>query len=106
VGRIVQPLYGAREGSERQSAPHVTFVPDGTVYDWVIDYDPAAAGGHGAITFTMNGQSATLLFSPSDRAQGATLDRFGVFNMQHANSKWCEIYLDHLSYTAERMPQP
>jgi hypothetical protein len=27
------------------------------------------------------------------------MNRFGVFNLQWANSKWCEIYLDDTSYT-------
>jgi hypothetical protein len=30
---------------------------------------------------------------------GALLNRFGLFNLQWANSKWCEVYLDDLSYT-------
>jgi hypothetical protein len=49
----------------------------------------------------MNGQGATLPLSTADRAKGAALDRFGLFNMQHANSKWCEVYFDDLSYTVE-----
>jgi hypothetical protein len=101
VGRVVQPLYGTREGSERQPAPHVTFAPDGTVYEWTLEYEPSAAAGHGSITFIMNGQGATLPLSTADRAKGAALDRFGLFNMQHANSKWCEVYFDDLSYTVE-----
>ena len=101
VGRIVQPLYGTREGNERQSAPHVTFNPDGTSYEWQLEYDPRAADGKGAITFRMNNQSTTLALAAGDREKGALMERFGLFNMQHANSKWCEVYFDDLSYTVE-----
>jgi hypothetical protein len=44
----------------------------------------------------------TLPLREGDRAVGATLDRFGVFNMQWANGKWCDVYLDDLTYTASR----
>ena len=36
---------------------------------------------------------------PGDKEKGAIFDRFGVFNMQWANSKWCDVYLDDLEYT-------
>jgi hypothetical protein len=102
VGRIVQPLYGTSEGNQRQgNAPFLQFAPNGTTYQWTLTYDPA--DGRGTITFTLNGQNVILRLKPEDRAKGAIFDRFGVFNMQWANSKWCEVYLDDLRYTiAER----
>jgi hypothetical protein len=47
----------------------------------------------------MNGQSTTHALAPGDKEKGAIFDRFGVFNMQWANSKWCDVYLDDLEYT-------
>ena len=99
VGRIVQPLFGTSQGNERSSAPTVTFVPDGTKYDWTLEYDPIAADGRGAIKFNMNNQTALFPLPPGTKEKGAILDRFGVFNMQWANSKWCDVYLDDLEYT-------
>jgi hypothetical protein len=71
----------------------------GKQYKWTLDYDPVAAGGRGAITFTLADESVTLPLQDGDKAIGALLDRFGVFNLQWANSKWCEVYLDDLTYT-------
>jgi len=44
------------------------------------------------------GQKGRLL-STCDKAKGALLDRFGVFDLQWANSKWCDVFLDDLTYT-------
>ena len=97
-GRIVAPLYGTTQGNKRETGAFLIFEP-GRLYDWTLDYDPAAAKNGGAITFTLAGRSMTLPLRDGDKARGALLDRFGVFNLQWANSKWCEIYLDDLSYT-------
>jgi hypothetical protein len=100
-GRIVMPLYGTSQGGTAAGGKYLIFQP-GRPYDWTLDYDPAAAGGRGAITFTLGGESVTHPLREGDKEVGALLDRFGVFNMQWANSKWCEVYLDDLSYTKER----
>jgi hypothetical protein len=99
TGRIVQTLYGTTEGSKARSSDYVTFNPDGTSYDWTLEYDPAAAGGNGAITFTINNQKLSIPLAPGDKQKGAVLDRFGVFNLPWANSKYCIVYLDDLTYT-------
>jgi hypothetical protein len=99
TGRIVQPLYGTRTGSKHRGGPMLSFVPDGRVYEWTLEYDPTAADGRGVIRFTLGGKSMTMPLNEGDRAIGAAFDRFGVFNMQWANSKWCDVYLDDLAYT-------
>jgi hypothetical protein len=99
TGRIVQTLYGTSEGSKARSREYVTFNPDGTSYHWTLEYDPAAANGNGAITFTINNQKLTTPLAPGDKQRGAILDRFGVFNLPWANSKHCVVYLDDLTYT-------
>jgi hypothetical protein len=98
AGRIVTPLYGTSQGSKRENAPYLIFLP-GKQYEWTLDFDPAGAEGRGAITFTLSGKSVNLPLREGDKAINAVLDRFGTFNMQWANSKWCEIYLDDLTYT-------
>jgi len=97
-GRIVAPLYGTSQGSKRQNSEYLIFQP-GKRYEWTLEYDPAAGDGRAAITFTLDGATATLLLQEGDKAKGAWLDRFGVFNLQWANSKWCDVYLDDLTYT-------
>jgi hypothetical protein len=101
MDRIVEGLYGTSDGAHQRSKRRVTFRPDGKSYDWTLQYDPTAGGGRGAITFTMNGQKLQHVLAEVDRQKGATLDRFGVFNLAWANSKHCVVYLDDLTYTAE-----
>jgi hypothetical protein len=98
AGRIAAPLYGTCRGSKREKGEFLIFEP-GKQYDWTLAYDPLAAEGRGMITFTLGGKSVTLPLRAGDKAVGALLNRFGLFNLQWANSKWCEVYLDDLSYT-------
>jgi hypothetical protein len=97
VGRIVAPMYGTSRGSKRHGE-FLKFEP-GQQYEWTLDYDPTAADGRGAITFALAGKSVTLPLHEGDKAIGARLNRFGLFNLQWANSKWCEVYSDDLTYT-------
>jgi len=106
AGRIVMPLYGTARGGQDTGSPTLPFTPDDTSYEWTLRYDPAAANGRGAITFRLNGQSTTAALSPGDKLVGASFDRFGVLNMQRANSKWCDVYLDDLRYTAGKNEFP
>jgi hypothetical protein len=99
TGRIVFPLHGTSQGGSDGDGERLTFLPDGTNYDWTLEYDPAGAGGRGTITFTMNGQTAPRALAEGDRKKGATLDRFGVFNLAGANSKHCVVWLDDITYT-------
>jgi hypothetical protein len=98
AGRIVAPLYGTAHSSKRQGGEFLIFQP-GKRYEWTLEYDPAASAGRGAILFRLAGATVTLPLQEGDKAKGAVLDRFGVFNMQWANSKWCDVYLDDLTYT-------
>ncbi len=108
TGRLFAPMYGTGAGSTRFAGePWLLLPPDGTPKDWTIDYDPAAAGGRGAVTVTLEGVSRTLVLDPGDKAEGAILDRFGLFNMQDNNGKHSIIYLDNLCYTsASPTPSP
>ncbi|HWP41195.1 MAG TPA: hypothetical protein VNL70_09735, partial [Tepidisphaeraceae bacterium] len=100
TGRIVQPLYGTSEGTKARGRDYVTFMPDGTSYEWTLEYDPDGADGRGLIRFTMNGQTVTQPLAEGDKQKGATFDRFGVFNLGWANSKHCVVWFDDITYTA------
>ena len=99
TGRFFAPMYGTGAGSTGfATAPWLLLTPDGTSMDWTIEYDPGAAGGLGAVTVTLNGQSRTLLLNAGDRIDGAVMDRFGLFNMQDNNGKHSIVYLDDLTH--------
>ena len=71
----------------------------GKVFDWSLIYDPAANGGNGEMRVTLGKESVTLALKPGQKAQGATLDRFGLFTST-AGGQMVKIYLDDLTYTA------
>lgn len=113
VGRIFTPMYGTsraaltmRRGGRFVGAAHsdrfLLFLPNGRPYEWTLSYDPAANGGSGSIALTLGEERTTLDLDPGARAEGAEMDRFGIFNMQDNNGKDCLVYLDDLVYTTGR----
>jgi len=101
TGRFFAPMYGTSAGStDFAPNPWLLLTPDGTSMEWTIEYDPDAAAGLGAVTITLDGQSRTLVLNPGDKAEGAILDRFGLFNMQDNNGKHSIVYLDDLTFTS------
>jgi hypothetical protein len=69
------------------------------IFDWKVVYDPSGAGGKGTVTSTLGEESVTLELKPGDKAEGATLDRFGLFTT-HRGGSYVKIYFDDLTYTA------
>lgn len=96
-----QPLYasgkiGLTRGYNRPG-PHLR--PDGKSREWTLTYDPAGNKGNGSIRATLDGESATLDLAPGVKAQGITLDRFGLFTWRpDGNSN--DVFFDDLTYTA------
>jgi hypothetical protein len=72
----------------------------GKSVEWTLKYDPAANGGRGAISVTLDGTTATLVLDPKLRAEGATFDRFGFF--PSGGGGMVNIYFDDLTYTSRR----
>jgi len=68
----------------------------GKVFDWSLVYDPAANDGRGEMRVTLGTESVTLALKPGQKAEGATLDRFGLFNST-AGGQMVKIYLDDLT---------
>jgi hypothetical protein len=113
AGRFCTPMYGTSEAASEvksdgrksmTSAAHgpsePLVYPDNRVYEWTLQYDPKANEGAGAVTFTLGDESQTLNLSSDHRREGATFDRFGMFNMQDNNGKDCLVFIDDLKYTA------
>jgi hypothetical protein len=102
AGCGLHPALVTAKGSkvdQRNGAPH----PEpGKVWEWTVKYDPSAGGGHGAISVTLGGQTATLVLDEKLRAEGSNFDRFGFF--ASGGGGMTHIYFDDLKYTAGRMP--
>jgi len=89
------------EGQFENSGP--TIQPDGRIHQWSLRYIPNAAGDHGEIIVTFDGQRRTSRVSKEHKTAGARFDRFGIFNLQ-VGGHFVELYLDDLKFggTARR----
>jgi hypothetical protein len=103
VGHYFHPSLATAKGTRAQAAAGPVLAP-GKAYEWSLVYDPAAEGGNGAITVTLDKESVTLPLKKGIRAQGANFDRFGLFT-SNIGGQIVRIYLDDLKYTAAR-PTP
>jgi len=101
VGHYFRPGYRTRSGQGRHLDQGPVLLPNGVVHNWSIDYDPNKAGGRGQITVRVDGNVQTMDLQEGTRAEGATFDRFGLFNMQTGG--WHVLgYFDDLTYSATR----
>ena len=82
----------------QQAGPIVR--PDGHVHTWSLDYTPQSGPRPGRITVRLDDETGVLEVDPIHAAQGATFDRFGLFNMQ-AGGHHVEVYLDELSFSGQ-----
>ncbi len=90
-----------RPGDARRITAAGPVLAPGKVHAWSLVYDPTAAGGNGAVTVTLDQDSATLPLKKGLKAQGANFDRFGLFT-SNIGGQIVRIYLDDLKYTAAR----
>jgi hypothetical protein len=103
VGHYFHPSLTSAMGTRSQSAAGPVLTP-GKVYDWSLVYDPAAEGGNGAVTVTLDEESVTLTLKKGLKSEGAGFDRFGLFT-SNIGGQIVRVYLDNLKYTAAR-PSP
>jgi hypothetical protein len=90
---------GGNPGNAIPNCPRIG--PDGVARTWSFEYSPAAAGGNGQISVTLDGQSATLDLAPGHKTAGAQFNRFGIV------SNWIDgngqvVYLDDFIYTVSQ----
>ncbi len=103
-GHYFRPGYSGRKEGQNQVGPGYNRTgpplrPDAIPRTWTIAYDPAGNQGHGSICATLDGESATLDLRPGLKAEGITLDRFGLFTWRpDGNSN--DVFFDDLTYTA------
>ncbi len=98
VGHYFIPQYATAKGEVGKVKQGPLLTP-GKIFDWSLSYDPAANGGAGELRATLGTESVTLALKPGQKAQGASLDRFGLFTST-AGGQMVKIYFDDLSYTA------
>ena len=84
--------------------PPPQILPDGASHAWTLRYDPAANGGRGRMTVTLDGRSVTLDLAEGHRTIGARFNRFG-FVTTHIDGNGQEVFADDLTYTASRPPR-
>ena len=98
VGHYFIPVFANASGAKGKVEQGPVLAP-GRNFDWSLSYDPAANGGNGEMRVTLGTESVALALKPGQKAQGATLDRFGLFTST-AGGQMVKIYLDDLQYTA------
>jgi hypothetical protein len=102
IGHYFIPAFTTAKGTRGRVKQGPVLVP-GKAFAWSLVYDPAANEGNGAMCVTLGAESVTLALKPGQKAEGAILDRFGLFNST-TGGQMVKIYLDDLTYTA-RAPQ-
>jgi hypothetical protein len=100
IGHYFQPMLLTAKGTRGRADGGPILTPN-KVYDWSLLYDPAAEGGRGVIRATLGEESVTLTLRKNAKAEGASFDRFGLFNLAEGG-QLVKIYLDDLKYTAGR----
>jgi hypothetical protein len=76
-------------------------VPGGKPHQWKMQYDPKGASGRGALTFTLNGVTATCEIEPAHRADGITVTHFGFLPVMKAWDGAGEIWIDDVTVNGE-----
>ena len=82
------------------------FAAQGAVHRWSLAYDPRAAGGRGAITATIDGETSVCELAPGHKADGATFDRFGVLTVSKSADSPGELWLDDIEIGGRSRPSP
>ncbi len=95
VYRVHGQVAGAL-GGRLGKAPRI--YPDRKVHDWVLEYDPAGAGGRGRIIVGLDGQTCTLALEPGAKAIGASFNRFGICT-PWIDGNSVTVFFDDLQYT-------
>jgi hypothetical protein len=97
---------GAMEG-RYQVTKTKPFMPDGTQHVWTLEYDPDGAGGNGVMRMTIDGVLWEEALKQGHKQDGATFDRFGIWNVQTTGGGmdvWyddLEVNGDHFTFDAD-----
>lgn len=84
---------GAFEGERYQTTVTKPLPADGASHRWSLTYDPQGHQGEGELIFVLDGKPYRLPLAPGHKADGATFNRFGVWNQQTTGGGM-EVYFD------------
>jgi hypothetical protein len=104
VGHYFRAAYSTSTGNhhaptgEGTAQERPVVLPAQTVHRWSLHYDPLAAGRRGEITVSFDDQTHHLELDENARQQGASFDRFGLFNVQ-SGGHHVEVFIDDVSYS-------
>jgi hypothetical protein len=105
-----------RQVTELESSKLLRVAPDGKPHAWALRYEPTRVreskdtgagargideGGGATVTLTFDGVESAVTIPPEHRQQGATFDRFGLFNAQIPGNEM-ELYLGDLTINGAR----
>jgi len=96
IGHYFRPAYATArgEGMFQDTGPIIR--PDGRVRQWSVHYQPNS----GQITVRLDDETTTITIAAQHWQQGASFDRFGLFNLQEGGH-FVDIALDDLTYTTK-----
>jgi len=100
VGHYFAPVCATAHGRRVSPGKGPVLVP-GKSYEWSFVYDPAANNKLGEITVTLGQDAVTLPLKANQKADGATLDHFGLFTVAQGG-QMIKLYLDDLTYTVAK----
>ena len=95
VGHYFRAAYSTRVGHGVIQDSGPILYPDGRSHTWSLHYKSTS----GEITVQLDEERTTMVVSPEHRQEGATFDRFGLFNLQ-AGGHFVDIAIDDLTFTA------
>ena len=89
--------FATRRNEVTGRAEPVGFSVKGAAHRWSLRYDPEANSGEGAITATIDDQTAVCHLQKGHKADGATFNRFGMINVIKSADAGGELWLDDLT---------
>jgi hypothetical protein len=98
VGHYFIPVFTTAKGTKGR-VKQGPVLAQGKAFAWSLVYDPAANEGNGLMRVTLGTESVSLALKPGQKAEDASLDRFGLFNAT-VGGQMVKLYLDDLTYTA------
>jgi hypothetical protein len=75
----------------------IGFAARGAVHRWSLRYEPVANGGGGAVTATIDDQTAVCHLITGHKADGASFNRFGILDVMKSADAGGELWMDDLT---------
>ncbi|MEX0679511.1 MAG: hypothetical protein WD063_20730 [Pirellulales bacterium] len=73
------------------------FAAKGGVHRWSLSYDPGGNDGNGAVTATIDGQTAVCHLGQGHKHDGAGFNRFGLMTVMKSADTGGELWLDDVT---------